>query len=160
MQSWIEDFRVRLDTAAKALRAIPADRLARRMRPDGWNMHQLLGHLIDSACNNHRRFTLAAGQTHLRFDGYDQVHWVATNAYDQRDWQELVQLWHSYNLQICHLMATYPPEKRAAETTDHTLDQTAWRLVPTGQATSLHYFMRDYIGHCQHHLAQIQAITR
>ncbi|MEO1451594.1 MAG: DinB family protein [Bacteroidota bacterium] len=160
MQTWIEDFRPSLDETAAFLKTIPADRLDRKMKADGWNMRQLLGHLIDSACNNHRRFTLAAMQDHLRFEGYAQEEWVKINDYDSRDWQDLIQLWHGFNLQICHLMGTYSAEKLDQPTTDHNLDQIAFRLVPTGEATSLGYFMRDYIGHYKHHLAQIQEITK
>lgn len=160
MEIWISAFRTALDKAHIALRAIPADRLSRRMRPDGWNMHQLLGHLIDSACNNHRRFTLAARQDHLRFEGYAQEAWVEINAYDKRDWLELVQLWYSFNLQICHLMAQFSEEKLNTPTTAHYLDRMAWEQIATGEPATLGYFMRDYIGHCEHHLAQIQDITQ
>jgi hypothetical protein len=39
----------------------------------GWSRKEILGHLIDSASNNHQRFVRAQLQDELRWPGYDQT---------------------------------------------------------------------------------------
>ena len=45
--------------------------------PGKWSPKQVIGHLIDSASNNHRRFVRANFVDDLIFPGYDQETWVA-----------------------------------------------------------------------------------
>jgi hypothetical protein len=42
------------------------------IKPGGWSSKQILGHLIDSASNNHQRFVRASLQESLDFPAYDQ----------------------------------------------------------------------------------------
>jgi hypothetical protein len=36
----------------------------------------------------------------------------------------------------------------------HNLHELAWQTVPASEPATLDYFMRDYVGHLKHHLAQ------
>lgn len=45
---------------------------AKPVLPGGWSRKQVLGHLIDSASNNHPRFVRSILQDSLDFPGYDQ----------------------------------------------------------------------------------------
>jgi hypothetical protein len=42
--------------------------------------------------------------------------------------------------------------------TKHNLDEVAWQTVPRDKPVTLAYFVRDYVGHFEHHLAQIRAL--
>src|SRR4051812_17586263 len=64
----------------------------RRSRPDGWCARQILGHLIDSASNNHRRFVLGQSSDVARHDGYNQDNWVSRQRYENMPWADLVAL--------------------------------------------------------------------
>jgi hypothetical protein len=55
--------------------------VALKPAPDRWSKKEILGHLIDSAANNHQRFVRAQGTPRLEFPGYEQEFWVATQAY-------------------------------------------------------------------------------
>ncbi|MCB0841112.1 MAG: DinB family protein, partial [Bacteroidetes bacterium] len=68
--------------------------------PGKWSSKEILGHLIDSAANNHRRFVQAAYQDDFVFDGYDQDKWVAVQRYNEVPWIFLLDLWKSYNLHL------------------------------------------------------------
>ena len=71
----------RISDAADRMRAIPAE-LARRPRGAGaWSRQEVLGHLIDSACNNHRRFVIGQAIDDLVFEGYEHERWVAAQRY-------------------------------------------------------------------------------
>ena len=83
-----------------------------------WSKKQELGHLIDSALNNHQRFVRAQIKAHLepdgvlRIPGYAQNDWVEVGEYQTRVWGELVRLWKSLNQQILHVMKNTSLESR------------------------------------------------
>jgi len=128
----------------------PADegRTTRRPRPGGWCAREVLGHLIDSACNNHRRFVIGQSPETTRFDGYNQNEWVERQRYDLVPWPDLVALWTAYNRHLAHVMAS---------TSDDTAARTA--LAPDGAASvSIAFLMEDYVVHLRHHLTQIRQL--
>src|SRR5687767_8382348 len=89
-----------LQTAERAfqeLRPISDSEAARPRAPGKWSAKQTIGHLIDSAANNHQRFVRAQQTPALQLPGYEQDHWVTCQRYDDRPWDELVSLWHGYN---------------------------------------------------------------
>jgi len=65
-----------------------------------------------------------------------------------------VELWRTYNLHLAHVMACTPEDARTRPRRRHNLHEIEWRTVPAGEPTTLEYFMRDYVGHMEHHLAQ------
>src|ERR1043165_7555227 len=71
------------------------DEALSRVRPSagGWCAREVVGHLIDSACNNHRRFILGQTPGLARFDGYDGDAWVARQQYVDESWEAVVGLW-------------------------------------------------------------------
>ena len=64
----------------------------------------MIGHLVDSACNNHQRFVRAQHCDELIFPKYEQNEWVAAANYRNCDWSSLVELFYHYNRQISHLI--------------------------------------------------------
>jgi hypothetical protein len=154
--AFLEDFRSTLDAASSRLLAFSDEEAAARPAPDAWSRKEIIGHLIDSACNNHGRFVRAQSQDDLVFPGYDQDEWVRVQQYQERRWSELVSLWHAYNRQILHVMATADRQALTRPRLRHNLDELAWRGVSPSESTTLEYFMRDYVDHLKHHLAQTE----
>ncbi len=146
MKDVIEDFRRTVEAAA--------GRLARR-GGEGWSAKETVGHLIDSAANNHGRFARAQFKDDLVFDGYVQDEWIAAQNYQQASWPQLVQLWRLYNLHLAHVMSHAPPAELTRPRHPHTLDKIALQLVDEREPATLEYLMRDYVTHLEHHLAQI-----
>jgi broad specificity phosphatase PhoE len=153
---FLADFRRTVDTAAARLLALTSEQAAARPAPGKWSPKEIIGHLIDSASNNHGRFVRAQLQDDLRFDGYEQEDWVEVQRYQERAWVDLIALWQALNHHIAHVMAAADPEALARPRARHNLDALAWQPVSAAQPTSLEYFMRDYVGHLKHHLAQIR----
>lgn len=152
---YAEDLRQTIRRAAEKLKAIADDEAGRPLAPGKWSAKQIIGHLIDSASNNHQRFVRAQLQNHLRFQGYHQDDWVSVQHYDREDWHCLIALWKSFNEHISHVMENVPREIALRTQTEHNLDEIAWEIVPHGKPVTLGYMMRDYIGHLKHHLRQI-----
>lgn len=155
MRDFLDDFRNTVEAGADRLMVISEEQ-SERPRSDGkWSPKEIIGHLIDSAANNHQRFVRAQFTDDLVFSGYDQEKWVRVQGYNQEPWQQLVQLWKHYNLHLQHLMAAMPQETRMKARARHRLDKIAWQPVPDNQSVTLDYFMRDYVAHMKNHLQQV-----
>jgi len=155
MEQWLEDFRRTIDTASPQLLKLSEAEAERPRAEEHWSSKQILGHLIDSAANNHARFVLGQLKDDLLFPGYDQDGWVKTNHYQEAGWPQLVDLWRSYNLHLVHLMAHADKDKMSTPCTLHTLQEIAFKAVPQSEAVTLEYLMQDYVAHLKHHLNQI-----
>jgi hypothetical protein len=155
----IVDYAVELrETVRRAnlfLRGLDDEASRRPPAPGKWCPREIIGHLIDSASNNHQRFVRAQFKDDLIFSGYEQDTWVSVQRYGEAPWSDLLDLWRSFNLHIARVMEAVPKDERVRPRARHNLDEIAWQTVPRDQTVSLDYFMRDYVGHLQHHLAQI-----
>jgi DinB family protein len=159
MESTAADLRRTIQEALPRLLALDDQESARPLAPGKWCPRELLGHLIDSAANNHQRFVRARFQDDLVFPGYDQDAWVRVQDYAAAPWRELVELWRLYNLHLARVLAGIPDELARRAHTRHNFDRIAWRAVPAGEATTLEYFAGDYVEHLRHHLRQMDAAT-
>src|SRR5574337_627436 len=98
MQDFIADFKTTIESAAERLLKMP-EAESEVVRFDGqWSAKQVLGHLIDSAANNHQRFVRAQAIDHLVFEGYDQEQWVRAQHYEQRSEEHTSELQSPLNL--------------------------------------------------------------
>ena len=155
MPPFIDDFRSLVEQSAAVLLTISEADSERRPAPGKWSPKEILGHLIDSASNNHQRFVRAQFQDDLVFAGYDQDAWVAAQKYQDTRWLALVNLWRAYNLHLARVMAATPEAVRVRKTRRHNFHEIAWKTVPHYEPATLDYFMRDYVDHLRHHLGQI-----
>jgi DinB family protein len=114
----------------------------------GWSRKQVIGHLIDSASNNHQRFVRASLQGSLEFPGYDQDGCVLIEAPQDAPWPLLVAVWKNYNLYLAHVIAHLPADKLEAVC-----------RIGAGEPVTLKFLAEDYLTHLLHHLGQIGAIA-
>jgi hypothetical protein len=154
---FLKDFRATVVEATARLRDIPVTESRQKIAADDWAPIEVLGHLIDSAANNHQRFVRAQFTDDLVFPGYEQNYWVSSQMYAEESWPELIQLWSSYNLHLHHVASVIPESILTKPRATHNLDQIAFKLVDRNEATTLEFFIRDYVDHMRHHLDQIFA---
>jgi hypothetical protein len=109
--------------------------------PDSWSPRQELGHLIDSAANNHIRFVLAATQQDFHGPGYAQNAWVDIHTYQEMSWSAIVRFWYEYNYFLSALIHNIAVDKLSAKC-----------HVGNGAPVSLGFLVADYILHMQHHI--------
>ena len=152
---FLNEFEQTLESTASRLLSLTEEQIHEDLGEDKWTRKQILGHLIDSAANNHQRFVKAQFNTALVFPGYEQERWVDVQHYNDEDWSQLVQLWKLYNLHLAHLASFISPEVLRGERAEHNLDVIAWQPVDKTASATLEYFIRDYAGHMRHHLDQI-----
>jgi len=155
MNEWLEDFRETIETAAPRLLQISEAQSEQPRAEEHWSAKQIIGHLIDSATNNHARFVLAQIKDDLVFPGYDQNSWVTIQHYQQAPWPRLVDLWRVYNLHLLHVMAFTPADQLTKRCVQHSLQTIAFETVTESEPATLEYLMKDYVVHLKHHLSQI-----
>jgi|ERR1044072_7861776 hypothetical protein len=155
MEQWLDDFKQTIDSANAKLAQMNDSQAARPRAEDHWSAKQIIGHLIDSAANNHARFVLAQLKDDLLFPGYQQDGWVRINHYQEAPWSQLLELWRAYNLHLHHVMTHASKEKMRTPCTLHTLEEIAFKTVPKSEPVTLEYLMKDYVVHLKHHLGQI-----
>ncbi|OEK02240.1 hypothetical protein BFP97_12250 [Roseivirga sp. 4D4] len=132
----------------------------KRPAPGKWSAKEIIGHLIDSASNNHGRFVRAQDSDDLVGVGYDQDEWVTSQNYQAVNWHDLLILWRQLNLHIAHVMNQTPDNVRNKERVKHNLHKIAFYTVQENEPATLDYFMQDYVVHLKHHLGQVrEALT-
>jgi len=139
-----DDLRRIIDHALPQLENIGNEATSVPSGPDKWTIKEILGHLIDSACNNQQKFVRAMAQTGVEFPKYEQEHWVESQKYNQIRWDELIRFWESFNLHIAHII----------ENVDPNLLSNTITIDGAGPFT-LEFIMSDYNQHLKHHLKQI-----
>ena len=126
------------------LRQIGNAQAAVRPAPGKWSNKEILGHLVDSAANNHQRFVRLQLASRMDAPGYDGDEWVRVQRYQDRPWHEIIDLWEAYNTQLAALIRGV--DAKALQNIWHT---------PDGKDLDLEFLMRDYVVHLRHHLDQI-----
>jgi hypothetical protein len=147
--------RAALAAATPRLLALSDADAARRPAPGKWSPKEVIGHLVDSASNNHQRFVRARFTDELVFPGYEQDAWVSAQAYVDAPWRDLVELWRTFNLHLARVIERTPRDVAEKPRARHNLDQIASSAVLPGEPATLGYFMHDYVLHLEHHLRQI-----
>lgn len=135
------------DSYAKLVK-ISDDRAAQPIEVGEWSSKQIIGHLIDSACNNHQRFVRAQWCERLEFPPYQQEEWVYCQKYNLRNWRDLLDLWKAYNEHIAHVVSVIDDESL------QTPCIVGWSSEPE-DVMRLSEVIKDYWRHMEHHLNQI-----
>ena len=134
--------------AEPLLRQVGEEESGQRVLAGGWSRKQLLGHLIDSASNNHQRFVRAALADALEFPAYDTPGCVRVQAVENAGWAMLVDLWASYNRYLAHVIRHLPADKLEVMC-----------RIGSNAPVSLRYLAEDYMRHLVHHLSQLGVAT-
>lgn len=133
-----------IERATGRLARITEVESASPVAPGKWSRKEILGHLIDSAANNHQRFVRAQLESPLNFPGYAQERWVETQNYQEESWGYLVGCWAGYNRHLLHVLAQIPADK---------LNYTC--VIGEDNPVTLEFLAQDYVRHLEHHLTQI-----
>jgi hypothetical protein len=90
-------------------RELTEEMTAARPSGSGWTLKEIIGHLVDSASNNHQRITRLQLVPELQFPGYENEKWLATEKWNLLGWEEILDLFRSYNILLAHLIRNVDP---------------------------------------------------
>lgn len=130
-----------IDQVPRRLENLAPQKVALKPAPDKWSPKEELGHLLDSAANNHQRIARVQMTDKLSMPGYQQNQWVAVHGYQSREWSELNALWIAFNRQLLAAARSVP--------------DAAWKhtcTVGDSAPMTLQFVFEDYIQHMLHHL--------
>ena len=144
-EAFLTEFKNTVLQTYAELRAISEDAASEKPSEEQWSIKQLIGHLLDSASNNHQRIVRLQNFDEIEFPYYQQDEFVNVNHYQTQNWEILLDFWKSYNLHIVHLIENLNPAKL----------NNIWD-TPDGKLLTLGFIVEDYLRHLQHHLGQIK----
>jgi hypothetical protein len=144
MHETSENLRKTLTEVLPLLQNIGDEEASIKLLPEKWSKKEILGHLIDSACNNQQKFVRTIVSPHVDFVGYQQNFWVDSQKYNAANWHDLISFWNAYNLHLAHII----------ENVNHDFLANKITIENAGTFT-LEFLMTDYVEHLKHHLGQI-----
>lgn len=139
----VKRFSYLMETVPVLFSKMSNDDFEQPVAADKWTKKQVLGHLIDSAANNHQRFVRTQYEK-VPFIVYDPDQWNALNGYHSLSPSAVTELWTVYNRHLLHLMKTTSQENLSKK-----CNSGGTELV------TLQWLMEDYVVHMEHHLKQI-----
>jgi hypothetical protein len=140
----IKQLRSLINEIPPRLNKLPRSQAELKPSPSKWSPKEELGHLLDSAANNHQRIVRTQLEDQPKMPDYDGNAWVKLHGYQDRNWQEMIELWRLLNRQLL----------AAAEAVPHP----AWSRTCTiadSMPLTLKFVFEDYIEHMLHHLRHI-----
>ena len=146
MQIIIQELSQIIDDYGAKISIIPTQELLAKPNPTKWSKIEVLGHLIDSAQNNLRRFICGQYESSPPNIVYNQDFWVAANNYSTANPENIIQLWRLLNDRICHVLNVIP-------LADYDKECNSGKQTP--QLHYLYWYAEDYVKHLKHHLNQI-----
>ncbi len=131
------------------LHSLPEDTISNRYNSQNRSIKQILGHLIDSAANNHQRMIRLQYNKNLKFPDYQQDNdlWISLQDYQHADWNNTINLWKFYNLHMIQVINSVDKSKL----------QNTWNNFE-GNSVTLEQMINGYLGHMQLHFNEIQEL--
>ena len=139
-----EKIREAISAVKPELIKISPELAAKKSKPGLWSKKEILGHLIDSASNNHQRFVRTAQNAAIDFPVYKQDPWVEIQHYNEMNWSDLIELFYQYNYHISRILDFLP-----AESLNNLCN------IGKEYPVTLKFVIEDYLRHLNHHIEKI-----
>jgi len=143
VQNAIERLHFLIHTIPALAQQINENEFSFKPQPNKWSKKEILGHLIDSAANNHQRFIRIQHENEPRFF-YEQDQWNKSSYYNEMRTEHIIQFWRLYNLHLIEIIRQIPEESLAKNGSGRD-----------GEKHTLKWYIDDYVDHMEHHLRQI-----
>jgi len=131
-----------INLTPKKLTEISEENMSTKPSPTKWSKKEIIGHLIDSATNNHQRFVRGQFEN-IPEISYDQNNWNEFSFYNQIESKQIISFWTIYNKQIIEIIKRIPKENLEKQ------------IKIGNNILTLEFLIIDYVEHLEHHLNQI-----
>jgi hypothetical protein len=142
----LREFRAEIERLRGALLALSPALADTPWRAGGWTRKQIVGHLLDSAANNHQRFVRAAIDGQYARPKYAQDAWVAAHGYGDESWETLLRWWQAEHEILAAVVERIPEERLEAMC-----------VVGDDAPVTLRFLIEDYLNHQRGHFTQLAA---
>ena len=135
-----------IETEERLLNDLSVEVITQRINRQNRTIKQILGHLIDSASNNHQRMVrLQYSKDLLFFPDYRQDNdlWIALQDYQNTDWANLIQLWKFFNLHIIQVIKSVDQTKLDSYWCDFEGTKVTLKEMIEGYLDHLHLHMKE-----------------
>jgi hypothetical protein len=133
-----------VDQAARRLTLMKSGEITAKDTLESWSKKEILGHLIDSAANNHQRFVRACYNAAFSYPPYSQIDWVRIQHYNELDWGTLIDLWSAYNRHLANIIERIPQDALSSPCD-----------IGKEDPVTLEFVVKDYLRHLRHHMNDI-----
>ncbi len=144
IEKTIEELQQLIPEVSAKLKAIQEAKFTEKPQTDKWSIKEIIGHLIDSATNNHHRFIRCQYEDKPLIK-YDQDLWVASQNYQNKPSEEIILLWELYNKHLVFVMENIPQDKLAS----------LCLVAKANEPVTLQWLIEDYLAHLKRHLTKI-----
>ena len=141
------DIETVIEEACKKLQSLSEGVVQKRPTPSDWSAKEVIGHLIDSASNNHQRFVRLQITDGLTFPdyGHHNNEWVKIQKYQEASWDDLLDLWQGLNRHLARIIRNV----------NETCIDHIW-VVDEDNTITIGELMVDYLRHLKVHIVQIE----
>ena len=140
----IKEFKVSVDSFYRTMEGVSEKQASIKLSEDKWSLKEIIGHLIDSASNNHQRFLRLQSDDLLDFPPYDGEKWIRLQKYNDMNWSTIVSFWYNYNLLLLNIIKNVEDSSLA----------NVWIKGET--AIPLEKLINDYYGHIKIHVKHFE----
>ncbi len=119
-----------------------------RISQDKWTLKEIIGHLIDSASNNHQRFIRFQLSEALEFPDYNNSEWLRIQKHQNLKFIELLLLFYYYNKLIVNIILNI----------DEKCLQNKWNINWDEDSTFITFekLVTHYVDHMKSHLTHFR----
>ena len=146
MNQTINELLFLINEYANRFEKFSEEEFSAKPNPAKWSKKEVLGHLIDSAQNNLRRFIVGQYESTPPKITYEQDFWVNANGYQNISKSDVIQLWKLTNQSIARVLKNMELKNYS-------------KFADTGKTTpelhTLEWLAADYNKHMKHHINQI-----
>jgi len=146
MQDISSDLIKTVETFYKKYKSTDDKKASIKPEPNEWSLKEIMGHLINSASNNHQRFIGLQFVTEMTLPEYQkyQIDWIGVEKMNDLRISDLLLLWKQYNILIAHIIETVNKEKLGNY------------LLSGDKKMALEFLITDYFRHLKDHLVQFE----
>lgn len=140
----IQQLRALIDHVPARLKALSSTQIEQKAKLESWSAKQELGHLVDSAAQDHQHIVRTQLEEHPAMPDYHGDLWVSLHRYQERDWKELVDVWTALNRQLLAVAEALPDSGWSRSCT-----------IGDSKPLTARFVFDDYVAHQSGHLRHI-----
>jgi hypothetical protein len=119
-----------------------------RISDDKWTLKEIIGHLIDSASNNHQRFVRLKISSEIEFPDYKNDEWLQIQNHNNMRFSDLLSLFYYFNKLMVNIILNIDDKRM------NNIWNVAWD--ENSSFITLEKLANHYVEHIKIHISQFR----